>query len=224
MPLATRPRAVVLDVNETLSDLAPLGPAFEEEGAPAHLAPLWFASVLRDGFGLSLAGAPRPFVEVAAGALRPLLAAAGVEDLDGAGQRVLDALGTLPVRADVPEGLQALAAAGLRVVTLTNGAVATTDALLRRGAARPHVDLLLSVEDAGAWKPDRRAYEHAARATRLAPQDLLLVAVHPWDVDGAARAGLRTAWLDRAGTPYPSHATLPDLVARDLLDLAGQLA
>ena len=32
----------------------------------------------------------------------------------------------------------------------------------------------------------------------------MLVAVHPWDIDGASRAGLVTAWLNRSGGPYPS--------------------
>lgn len=40
--------------------------------------------------------------------------------------------------------------------------------------------------------------------------DAMLVAVHPWDVDGAARAGMRTAWLDRRGTAYPSYFTAPN--------------
>lgn len=53
---------------------------------------------------------------------------------------------------------------------------------------------------------------------------MLLVAVHPWDIDGAARAGLATAWIDRSGTPYPASFTPPSLRATSLTDLAQQLA
>jgi 2-haloacid dehalogenase len=51
----------------------------------------------------------------------------------------------------------------------------------------------------------------------------MLVAVHPWDVDGAARAGLRTAWIDRGGSRYPTHLLAPELTATSITDLARQL-
>jgi 2-haloacid dehalogenase len=51
----------------------------------------------------------------------------------------------------------------------------------------------------------------------------MLVAVHPWDLDGAARAGLRTGWIDRAEAPYPGTFTAPEIRATDLVDLARQL-
>jgi 2-haloacid dehalogenase len=52
---------------------------------------------------------------------------------------------------------------------------------------------------------------------------MVLVAVHPWDIDGAARAGMRTAWLDRDGRPYPSYASGPTHRVRSLEELAGIL-
>ncbi len=55
------------------------------------------------------------------------------------------------------------------------------------------------------------------------PADLVLVAVHPWDIDGAARAGWRTAYLDRTGTPWPAVFRRPDHHVRSLTELAGAL-
>ena len=52
----------------------------------------------------------------------------------------------------------------------------------------------------------------------------MLVAVHPWDIDGAARAGLRTGWVDRSGRDaYPTHLRAPELRAPSLAELAGDL-
>jgi 2-haloacid dehalogenase len=48
----------------------------------------------------------------------------------------------------------------------------------------------------------------------------MLVAVHPWDVDGAARAGLRTAWLNRKEAPYPAHFRRAEVEVTDLVGLA----
>lgn len=220
-----RPAVVVFDVNETLSDMTPMGVRFAEVGAPEQLAASWFAAVLRDGFGLTAAGAPEPFATVAAGVLRPLLVAAGVtSDLDGAVRHVLDGFGALDVHTDVPDGVRSLRRAGLRLVTLTNGGTAVSEALLSRAGIRAEFDRLLSVEDAGGWKPARAAYEHAAAACGTALPEMLLVAVHPWDVDGAARAGMRTAWVNRSGGPYPDHLSPPDLTVSGITDLALALA
>jgi len=223
-----RPDVLLLDVNETLSDPAPLAGAFERVGAPGALAATWFAGVLRDGFARTAAGAAAPFADVATGALRAVLE--GVDglgaDLEDAVSQVMDAFLHLPAHPDVAPGLAALRASGLRLATLTNGSTAVSDGLLRRAGARDDVEQLLSVEDGpgGAWKPAATAYEHGLRATGTTADRALLVAVHPWDVDGAARAGLRTAWLDRGGRTYPSHLAAPDVTAASLPALADLLS
>ena len=53
-----RPTLLVFDVNETLSDMAPLADRFVDVGTPEHLAKLWFAELLRDGFAVTVAGDP----------------------------------------------------------------------------------------------------------------------------------------------------------------------
>ena len=223
--MLTRPSVIVFDVNETLSDMSPMADRFTEVGAPAHLARLWFATLLRDGFALTAAGAARPFAEVGEDALRTVLH--GVElrrELDEAVRHVLGGLGRLPLHPDVTEGVRALRAGGHRLLTLTNGSTRVSEQLLSAAGIREEFEALLSVEDAGAWKPARAAYEHAVHACGAEPGEVLLVAVHPWDVDGAARAGLRTAWIDRTGGPYPASSTAPSLRAGGLVDLAAQLA
>lgn len=219
------PAVIVLDVNETLSDMAPMAGRFADVGLPPGDAPLWFAAVLRDGMGLTAAGAPRPFAAVAAGVLRTMLERVlPGADHDAPVAHVLAGFGALDVHPDVPPGIVALADAGHRVVTLSNGAAAVAEGLLTRAGVRGGVEACLSVDDAGAWKPAAAAYRYAAGACGVATGDLLMVAVHPWDIDGAARAGLRTAFIRRDGAPYPEHLTPPALVARGLDDLARRLA
>jgi 2-haloacid dehalogenase len=48
---------LIFDVNETLSDMAPMAARFEDVGAPACLAKTWFAGLLRDGFALAAVNA-----------------------------------------------------------------------------------------------------------------------------------------------------------------------
>ena len=219
------PSVIVFDVNETLSDTAALAARFTEVGAPAHLAPLWFASVLRDGFALAAAGAARPFVDLGADVLRSLLH--GVElpgDPEEAVAHVVGAVAGLPLHPDVADGVRALRADGHRLFTLSNGSAGVAERLLAAAGLRSEFEAVLSVEDAGAWKPAAAAYAHALRVCGSDPQDVLLVAVHPWDLDGAARAGLRTAWIDRTGAPYPGSFTPPTWRASGVGDLRDQLA
>lgn len=216
---------IVFDVNETLSDMSPIAGRFTDLGAPAHLAPLWFACVLRDGFALAAAGTMERFAVLGAAALRTLLADVPIDrDVDSAVAHVLEGFAGLPVHPDVPGGARALASAGRRLVTFSNGSAEVAEGLLARAGVRDRFAACLSVEDAGAWKPAAAAYAYAAGACRVAPSRALMVAVHPWDIDGAARAGMRTAWIDRGTGAYPGHLRPPDLVASGLDDLALRLA
>jgi 2-haloacid dehalogenase len=215
------PAAVVFDVNETLSDLSPLGARFVELGASAQAAPLWFASVLRDGFALTAAGENPSFAEIARAQLRAQLSEATLHrSLDDAVDHVMDGFLSLELHPDVAGGLHRLHDEGLRLATLSNGATSVADRLLTTAGVRDRFDRLLSVEDAGAWKPTARAYEYAAQELDAKPADLVLVAVHPWDVDGARRAGLRAAWVNRSGASYPSMFTEPTYTVAGIEELA----
>jgi 2-haloacid dehalogenase len=152
-------RVVVFDVNETLSDMAPVATRFSEIGAPAHLARLWFTSLLRDGFALTAAGAQESFGVLGEQALRVVLAGAGVDrDIDSAVEHVMAGFANLPTHPDVPEGVRRLRAGGRRLVTLSNGATGIAQRLLTTAGIAGAFEALLSVEDAGARKPARAAY------------------------------------------------------------------
>jgi 2-haloacid dehalogenase len=215
---------VVLDVNETLSDLEPLRQRFLDSGAPGHLLETWFASTLRDGFALAAAGDARPFPELGAAVLRGLL---HDQDLDRpedeAVAHVLDGVGQLDVHPDVPAGLRALADAGARVVTLTNGSLSQAEKLLERAGVADLVEQRLSVDDARRWKPHPDAYGYAARVCDVPLERCAMVAVHPWDLMGAAAVGMTTAWVDRTGTPWPDVFDPPDVSGPDLSAVADAL-
>jgi 2-haloacid dehalogenase len=219
-----RPTLIVFDVNETLSDMAAMGQRFESVGAPAHLATTWFAALLRDGFALTAAGTSAPFAQLAAEALRisldGLVLTCAPQD---AVEHILAGLSSLEVHADVVDGIAALHALGIRLVTLSNGSASVAQGLLERAGIRHRFEALLSVEQAGAWKPAAGAYTYALEQCAVDPGDAMLVAVHPWDIDGAARAGLGTAWVNRTGGPYPEYFTGPDLAPTSLVELADQV-
>ena len=222
--MTARPSVIVFDVNETLSDMALMADRFADVGAPGHLAQLWFAMLLRDVFALTATGSQESFAVLAAGTLRAVLAGVRLDrDVEAAIEHVLAGFMALPVHPDVPDGVRALRAAGFRLVTLSNGATAVAEALLDRAGLRGEFEALLSVEYAGAWKPARKAYDYAGRRCGAGPAEMLLVAVHAWDTHGAARAGLGTAWINRAGSDYPGYFTPPTHTVSALTELLGAL-
>lgn len=219
------PRVIAFDVNETLSDLSPLGHRFAEVGAPELGAQLWFARVLRDGFALAAGGGFAAFAEVGQAVLREMLPGLGVHgEPDAAVAHIMGGLRGLGVHPDVPAGVQRLSENGFRLVTLTNGSVEATQALLEGAGLRGYFERLLDVTAVHAWKPAAAPYRYAVQACAARPGEVMLVAVHPWDVDGAARAGLPTTWIDRtAASPYPAYFAAPDYRVTSLLELAERL-
>lgn len=52
---------------------------------------------------------------------------------------------------------------------------------------------------------------------------VMLVAMHPWDINGAKAAGLQAAFVARNGEQYPSFYEQPDLTVASLTELAQRL-
>jgi 2-haloacid dehalogenase len=219
-----RYRTLVFDVNETLSDMSALSGRFADIGAPPYLAQVWFSSLLRDGFAVTVAGGQEPFAIVGEQVLRGVLASVTLNrDADAAVDHVMTGFSELPTHPDVVDGIRLLRAGGRRLVTLSNGSTSVAEKLLTTAGIAGEFEHLLSVEDAGVWKPGAGAYDYAARRCGERVGDMLLVAVHPWDVHGAARAGMATAWVNRSGAPYPRFFAQPDFAVTDLVQLAAEL-
>ncbi len=75
----------------------------------------------------------------------------------------------------------------------------------------------------GRFKPDRSVYEWGAREMGVAPADCMLVAAHGWDVAGAQWAGMRSAFIARAGQQKFPLAEPPEIDVADLAALAQKL-
>ncbi|MFD4564534.1 haloacid dehalogenase type II [Streptomyces sp. NPDC058467] len=221
-----RHQVLVFDVNETLSDLTSLRGRFEDIGIPGYLLPAWFAGILRDGFALTAAGAYADFASIARDGVRALLS--GQEnwagDEEAAALHLLDGFAHLDVHPDVPDGVRKLRHAGYRLTAMTNGSAALAERLLDEAGVLDCFEALSDVRGPRCWKPAPAAYRYAVERAGVRPDQALLVAVHPWDVDGAQRAGLGGVWLRRGASVYPQTMTPPGYSAQDLRELADVLA
>jgi 2-haloacid dehalogenase len=223
--MTARPTVIAFDVNGTLSDMEPLRGRFVDIGVPGDLLESWFAATLRDGFALTAAGTYADFSDVAADSLRTALSS--VADLrpglEEAVAFVLAGFPELDVHPDVPEGIRRLHEAGVRLVTLTNGSVALSEAMLERAAVLDRFERRMSVGEVRRWKPAAEPYLYAAAQCGVSVEEMALIAVHPWDTDGAKRAGLITGWVNRKEQPYPHCFREPDVIGSDLPAVADAL-
>ncbi len=67
-------------------------------------------------------------------------------------------------------------------------------------------DLVMTAEEAGAYKPDPRPYGAALARLGLAPSEALFVAGSAHDVGGAMRVGMDVYWANRGNVPAPDDA------------------
>jgi 2-haloacid dehalogenase len=136
--------------------------------------------------------------------LDDLLSEHGVGDAmdEAARNRLVRAWHRLPAWDDSVTGLARLATVYL-TAALSNGGFALLTTLVK--AARLPFDCILSAELARTYKPDTEVYRTAASLLDVRPDEILMVAAHKWDLDGAAAAGLRTAFLERPGEKGPGQ-------------------
>lgn len=148
----------------------------------------------------------RPF----AGIVRDAASVAGVSAVKA--DELLERWGDFDPWPDVPQALSRLA--GTTTFIVTNCSIE----LGRRAAARAgHFDLVVTAEEAGAYKPDPRPYRRALETLGLEAGTTLFVAGSAHDVGGAARIGMDVYWANRGNVPAPPDGVAlrvePDLSA-----------
>jgi 2-haloacid dehalogenase len=125
---------------------------------------------------------------------------------------------------DVAPGLTRLRSRFL-VAPCSNGNISLMVDLARRNGFA--WDAILGAEIAHDYKPKAIVYLCAASAFDLHPHETMMVAAHSFDLDAAADAGLRTAFIarpdERPGKSERAAKVPVDISANGLVELAERL-
>ena len=205
-----RPRAVLVDVFETMLQVDALRFRFVDVGRPEHEWELFFARTLRDGMAHTLAGAVRPFAEVAREALHTTTCRTLSDE---AVEHVLAGFRELPPHPDVEPALMALARARIPAYGFTHGTESVACDALDKAGLRTYLRDVFSTERIHSFKPPARVYHWACQRVELAPEKVALVAAHSWDVHGAVRAGLIGGLATRLEGAVPDVVERPHVAA-----------
>lgn len=221
--MAARPKVVAFDIIGTVFSMEPMRAELVALGLQPMALDLLYTASLRDTFALASTNTFAPFQSVLESCLDELLAMEGAAVPRERRQAIPSMMKALPPYEDAKAAFQMLANAGIRIFAISNGASATTSGLLEAADLNTLVEQVLSVEDVKLSKPRPEVYLYAAQAAGVVPDEMALVATHPWDVHGAKVADLTGAYVAR-GRPFSPVLKSPDVAGETLLDVARELA
>ena len=84
-------------------------------------------------------------------------------------------------------------------------------------------DSYYSVDNVKKYKPFREIYLSVTKQEGLRTKDIIMVATHDWDLFGAKKAGLSTAYIKRKKEIYHPYYLQPDFNDPNLCDLIQQI-
>ena len=237
-PVNFRIRAITLDLDDTLWPFAPIGARIERVlddwlrmHAPrtAERFPVPVMRALRDRIFSERTDLAHDMSALRRLTLRTAFEQSGepADAIDAMTETVYAVFYAERNRVEwYPDALDALArlSACVPVAALSNG-----NADLSAIGIDHHFAFQLGSREHGAAKPESSIFHAACARLGCAPEDVLHVGDHVvMDVLGAARAGLRTAWVHRedarATHPHwPHDSVRPDLIVSDLAALADAI-
>ncbi|WP_433501962.1 HAD family hydrolase [Pseudonocardia halophobica] len=209
-----RPRAVLVDVYDTVLRTDALRRRFVDVGRPEHEYELFLAHALRDAMGFALAGTPTAFGRVLTDALR---SATGHKLSDDALAHIRAGFTALPAFADAEPALTVLARSRIPAWAVAQGSGDHTSGALDATGLRTYLRGTVASDDLGVLPPDPEAYRLACAAARVDPETTAFVSAHGYLVHGAMRAGLVGALVLREGEGAPATIDLPHVTGTSLV-------
>jgi 2-haloacid dehalogenase len=161
----------------------------------------------------------RNFSAVAGESLRLAMTELGVplDEASAAGDIgvLTGSIGAMPPFPEVVPTLARLKAAGFKLCIISN----TDDAIIAGNVAQMggHIDRVITAEQAGAYKPSRRIFEHAHAALGVGVDDIVHICASPHLDHAAARdMHFRCVWIDRGTGRQPLPDYTPDATVATL--------
>jgi len=221
----TPPVAFVFDAYGTLFDVHSVA-ARAESLAPGHgadLSRLWRSKQLEYTWLSSLMASPsyaRPDFRAVTEMALDWAIASLVLPLDAKARAALMAeYGRLSPHADAKAALVSLAPRPRWI--LSNGTRAMLDPLVAASGLGKAIDGILSVDEAGVYKPAPAVYELAVRKLRVPASRIAFVSANAWDAAGAQACGFTSFWINRGGVPAERHAPPPGYTVGSLAEVAA---
>ncbi len=184
----------------------------------APLTALWRDKQLQYTWLRALQGRHADFWQVTGDALDYALETLGLAN-DATRARLMQLYRELEVFPEVPAVLERLKRAGKRVAILSNGSPSMLAAAVRHAKIESLLDAVLSVEQAGVYKPHPKVYALAVDRFAVAAGAIAFQSSNAWDAYAASAYGMRVVWCNRYGQRRERLPGKPDHEVHSLAEL-----
>ncbi len=120
---------------------------------------------------------------------------------------------------EVADMLRQLKQAGLRTAILSNGSPKMLDAAVKGANLTGLLDVVLSVEEVGVYKPHPKVYQLAVDRLGVPASSIAFQSSNAWDAYAASAFGMRVVWCNRYGQRPERLPGAPDKVVQSLAEL-----
>jgi 2-haloacid dehalogenase len=126
---------------------------------------------------------------------------------------------TLDPFPEVSGVLARLKAAGMRTAILSNGSPAMLDAAVKAAKLETLLDVVLSVEEVGVYKPHPKVYQLAVDRLGIPASAISFQSSNAWDAYAASAFGMQVVWCNRYGQRRERLPGSPDREIQSLTEL-----
>jgi len=137
--------------------------------------------------------------------------------------RLMDLYRTLGTFPEVPAVLRSLRQAGFATAILSNGSPEMLASAVQGAGLADAFDAVISVDEVGTFKPDRRVYQQALDRLGLPAEAIAFQSSNAWDAHAAAAFGMRAVWCNRYGQRRERLPGSPEAEIGTLAELPGLL-
>jgi 2-haloacid dehalogenase len=217
-------RACVFDAYGTVFDFASAAASCADVlgGKAAQLTTLWRDKQLQYAWLRSLQGKHADFWQVTGDALDFAMDALGLADA-GLRERLMGLYLTLAPFPDAIETLRDLRASGMAMAILSNGSPAMLAPVIESAGMTSLFDAVLSIEEAGVYKPHPSVYQLAVERLGVKPNEIAFLSSNGWDAYAASAFGFRAIWCNRYAQPRERLPGKPEREIRSLAELPAML-
>ncbi|WP_321329657.1 haloacid dehalogenase type II [uncultured Ilyobacter sp.] len=216
-------KTVLFDMNETMLDLSLLKENFDKYFDDNYVLKYWFTKLLHTSTVVGAIDEYKNFGELAEVVLESLFYENNKELTKEIKIEILGAFRKLPAYDDVPKALELLKLNKIRVVAVSNSSLEMIEEQLANAGIINLFDKFYSVDSVKKYKPFNDIYEYVAKEEKTSVDNIAMVASHDWDLFGAKKVGLTTAYIKRKEEIFNPYYLQPDISETNLIDLAKKI-
>ena len=210
-------KLAIFDVNQTIFNFNEIKNRFKQKKINPLLVNQWFINTLKEGFASSTPENFLSFTEIAKEELKKLIIQKKKDP------QILKFLFSgfknLKANHDIKNSFTILRKQNIKIATLTNGPKKNSINLLKKNKLIELVNYQFSIEDIKIWKPHPEPYLYVSNKLNYYPDEIIMIAVHGWDINGAKKVGMKTGYIKSYEKKLSSYYDKADFEADSCKEL-----